>query len=96
MSHQRVETFQMLVDRASDLLTTAERDGECDAVAEAALILEYLRKHYVEPFDASELDHLLHGSEDEQRAVRVLLDGLRLKRLIKTLADSPPQLLAAE
>lgn len=96
MSHQRVETFQMLVDRAADLLTQAERNGECDAVAEAALILEYLRRHYVDPFDADEIDHLLHGSEDEQRAVRVLLDGLRLKRLIKTLAGASPQLLAAE
>jgi|GEM_PF-3359248 len=96
MSHERVETFQTLVDRASDLLTLAERSGECDAMAEAALILEYLRKHYEDPFDEEELQHLLHGAEGEQRAVRVLLDGLRLKRLIKTLSVQTAGLMAAE
>lgn len=96
MSHERVETFQTLVDRASALLTQAEQSDDSDAVAEAALILEYLRKRYGEPFTAGELNHLLHGPEGEQRAVRMLLDGLRLKRLVKSLSARPPELMAAE
>ena len=96
MSYERVETFQTLVDRASALLTKAEQSGECDAVAEAALILEYLRKRYGDPFSEEELDHLMHGTEGEQRAVRMLLDGLRLKRLVKSLSGLPTHLLAAE
>lgn len=96
MSHERVETFQTLVDRASALLTEAERTGDCDSVAEAALILDYLRKRFGDPFSKAELHHLLHGPEGEQRAVRMLLDGLRLKRLVKSLAAQPPELMAAE
>lgn len=96
MSLERVATFDALVSRASDLLLQAEQEGRSDASAEAVLILEYLRRQSAVPLSQEELIELTDGPQDEQRAVRVLLDALRLKQMVRSLTQDAGWSMAAE
>jgi hypothetical protein len=92
MGMERVAVFEALVDRASALLA---RDGDDPAAGEATLLLQYLQHSFHDPLSIDEIAELIAGGRGNERAMRDLLDALRLKRLIKTLSQLPSGALTA-
>ncbi len=92
-SPDRCAPFDALVERAARLL----RD-DAPPPAEFALILAFLRHHYAErPLSAGEIDRLVEEPRRQRRAMRSLLEGLRLHHPPQSSpADDALPMLAAE
>ncbi|OIQ87264.1 hypothetical protein GALL_308720 [mine drainage metagenome] len=91
-SPDRCAPFDALVEQAARLL----RD-DAPPPAEAMLILAFLQHQYAEqPLSAAEIDRLLDGPHRQRRAMRSLLEDLRLKHPPQSRPAAERPVLAAE
>jgi|GEM_PF-3714245 len=95
MTESRIATLESLVHRASVLLHQAEASGQSAPLAEAELIMSFLSSRFSEPLSREELLELTCRQDYDQRGSRILLDAMRLRQMMRSVAGEP-LLVAAE